>query len=289
MVTDSWNPAPNDTRPWDFRDENSRYQQDPTYQDTRHDKMSSPYHTPTSRQKAKPEDRLGDYRLGHTLGEGEFGKVKIGWNRNHEESKDQTVAVKVISRGKLNNPNRLAKVYREIAILEALDHPNIVHLHEVVETDTTFGIVLQYASGGELFDHILKHRYLTDDRARPLFAQLVSGVGYLHRNGIIHRDLKLENLLLDAKENIIITDFGFANNFDPAEKLPEDYERHLHDREYLRTHGLDKQRDDQTRPGDLMQTSCGSPCYAAPELVVSDGLYSGKKVDVWSIGVILVC
>lgn len=111
-------------------------------------------------------------------------------------------------------------------------------------------------SGGELFDHILANRYLKEKDAQKLFAQLVSGVDYLHRKHIVHRDLKLENLLLDKHRNVIITDFGFANRFD---------------------HTAD----------DLMATSCGSPCYAAPELVVSEGLYVGSAVDIWSCGVIL--
>jgi protein-serine/threonine kinase len=110
--------------------------------------------------------------------------------------------------------------------------------------------------GGELFDYILANRYLKEKDASRLFAQLISGVDYLHQKHIVHRDLKLENLLLDRHRNIIITDFGFANAFE--------------------------------REGDdLMATSCGSPCYAAPELVVSEGLYVGTAVDVWSCGVIL--
>lgn len=111
-------------------------------------------------------------------------------------------------------------------------------------------------SGGELFDHILAHKYLKERDACRLFAQLISGVSYLHHKKIVHRDLKLENLLLDRNRNVIITDFGFANNF-------------------------------ENRKDDLMATSCGSPCYAAPELVVQDGLYAGSAVDVWSCGVIL--
>ena len=244
-----------------------------------------------------PSDKLGGYSLGHTLGEGEFGKVRIGWKTPDTNSfslspskatKAPTVAIKVISRSRLNTQGRLAKVYREIAILKALDHPNIVRLHEMIDTDSTFGLVLEYASGGELFDYILKHRYLEDRKARKLFAQLISGVGYLHRNGIIHRDLKQENLLLDHGHNIIITDFGFANSFNPDDPLPDGSQHHLQDRDFIESHGLDKVNSDGLRRGDLMSTSCGSPCYAAPELVVSDGLYSCRKVDVWSCGVILV-
>lgn len=137
-----------------------------------------------------------------------------------------------------------------------LKHPNIVRLYDVIETDKYIGIILEYASGGELFDHILAHRYLREKDACKLFSQLLSGVWYIHQKKIVHRDLKLENLLLDRNRNVIITDFGFANRF-------------------------------EHRSDDLMQTSCGSPCYAAPELVISDGLYVGSAVDIWSCGVIL--
>ncbi|CAD0115424.1 unnamed protein product [Aureobasidium uvarum] len=211
----------------------------------------------------RKETKFGEYILGQTLGEGEFGKT-LG-----------------------NNPNRLPKIYREISILRGLQHPNIVRLHEMVETERHIGIILEYASGGELFDYILNHRYLKDNAARRLFAQLVSGVGYLHKKGIVHRDLKLENLLLDRNRNIIITDFGFANTFSPDDELGEEVENHLNNKDFVSKMGLEHVQSTGHRRGDLMQTSCGSPCYAAPELVVSDSLYTGRKVDVWSCGVIL--
>ncbi|KAH9893069.1 hypothetical protein F4778DRAFT_772668 [Xylariomycetidae sp. FL2044] len=234
--------------------------------------------------KREKQSRFGEYYLGNTIGEGEFGKVKLGWKQDGGVQ----VAIKLIRRDSVgNNPSRLAKIYREVSILRGISHPNIVRLHEMSETERHIGIVLEYASGGELFDYILNHRYLKDSPARRLFAQLVSGVGYLHKKGIVHRDLKLENLLLDRNRNIIITDFGFANTFDPADELTEDEELHLSDRDFLKRSGLDKTKANGMRRGDLMQTSCGSPCYAAPELVVTDSLYTGRKVDVWSCGVIL--
>ncbi|KAI5795386.1 hypothetical protein DFH27DRAFT_612617 [Peziza echinospora] len=249
--------------------------------------------------RGRKETRFGDYILGQTLGEGEFGKVKLGWRRDGGVQ----VAIKLIRRDTLApHPSRLSKIYREISILRTLSHPNIVRLHEMVETERHIGIILEYASGGELFDFILTHRFLKDPPACRLFAQLVSGVGYLHKKGIVHRDLKLENLLLDRNRNIIITDFGFANVFDPSDELGEELESKLGEPEILKE--LEKgvaKKDENTggiwdelglkggirRRGDLMATSCGSPCYAAPELVVSDGLYTGRKVDVWSCGVIL--
>lgn len=244
---------------------------------SRHD-----YNGNSSKRK---ETTFGQYILGQTLGEGEFGKVKLGWKKDGSIQ----VAIKLIRRETLgSNPSRLPKIYREISILRGLSHPNIVRLHEMVETDRHIGIIMEYASGGELFDYILNNRYLRDNPARRLFAQLVSGVGYLHKKGIVHRDLKLENLLLDRNRNIIITDFGFANTFDPTDELGEEIEYNLTNREFVKRMQLDKPNVQGMRRGDLMQTSCGSPCYAAPELVVSDSLYTGRKVDVWSCGVILV-
>ncbi|KAG8856136.1 hypothetical protein FRB91_001195 [Serendipita sp. 411] len=196
--------------------------------------------------------KFGPYILLQTLGEGEFGKVKLGLHTHWAEE----VAVKLIRRGSVENDVRMQKIRREIAVLESLHHPNIVRLYETIETDKYIGIILDYASGGELFDHILAHRYLREKDARKLFAQLISAVWYIHQKKIVHRDLKLENLLLDRNRNIIVTDFGFANRF-------------------------------EHRTDDLMQTSCGSPCYAAPELVISEGSYVGSAVDIWSCGVIL--
>ncbi|KAF8260293.1 hypothetical protein EI94DRAFT_1749033 [Lactarius quietus] len=180
--------------------------------------------------------KFGPYLLLQTLGEGEFGKL--------------------IKRNNIDSALRMSKVEREIEVLRMLKHPNIVRLYDVIETDKYIGIILDYASGGELFDHILAHRYLKEKDACRLFAQLISGVWYIHQRKIVHRDLKLENLLLDRNRNVIITDFGFANRF-------------------------------EHRSDDLMQTSCGSPCYAAPELVISEGAYVGSAVDIWSCGVIL--
>ncbi|WFD41970.1 hypothetical protein MPSI1_000608 [Malassezia psittaci] len=205
----------------------------------------------------RPQVYFGDYLLLQTLGEGEFGKVKLGVHRTYGEE----TAIKLIKREKVAavedaEAAKISKVEREIQILNELRHPNIVHLYEVIESERYIGIVLEYGAGGELFDYILAHKCLQERDACRLFSQLISGVSYLHRKKIIHRDLKLENLLLDRDRNVIITDFGFANNF-------------------------------AARGNDLMATSCGSPCYAAPELVVQDGMYVGAAVDVWSCGVIL--
>ncbi|KAJ3146900.1 hypothetical protein HDU89_005930 [Geranomyces variabilis] len=199
----------------------------------------------------RPHGLFGPYKLSRTLGEGEFGKVKLA---THTETGKQ-VAIKLIKKENIEQPSRRAKLMREISLLQAVDHPFIVTVYEVIETRDYIGMIMEYASGGELFEHILAHRYLKERDACRFFAQLLAGVAYLHGRQIVHRDLKLENLLLDGQRNVIITDFGFANR-------------------------------SSVNPENLLLTSCGSPCYAAPELVISDG-YVGEAADIWSCGVIL--
>jgi serine/threonine protein kinase len=128
-----------------------------------------------------------------------------------------------------------------------------------MECEKYVGLVMEYASGGELFNLILARRFLMEREARRYFAQLILGVHQLHSMAVVHRDLKLENLLLDGERNIKISDFGFANRLSVK---------------------------DPCGPS-MMKTSCGSPCYAAPELVLSDDGYDGRAADVWSCGVIL--
>lgn len=213
---------------------------------------------------SKQGNVFGAYDLIKTLGEGEFGKVKLAVHRET----GQSVAVKLIRKSSMTDKVRKRKLQQEIAIFQLVDHPFVVKMHEVVETPEHIAMVMEYASGGELFDFILSRKRLTDDLACKYFAELVSGVSYLHRNGIVHRDLKLENLLLDGAGNLCITDFGFAH----ANLHPDDPET-----------PSDKSTDLDTK---WLTTSCGSPCYAAPELVVADR-YIGPPADIWSCGVIL--
>lgn len=135
---------------------------------------------------------FGSYTLLKTIGEGEFGKVKLA---QHNTS-GHKFAIKLIKKENMKSREKKAKIAREISILKELDHPCIVKLFEVWETDTYIGMVMEYASGGELFEHILLHRYLKEKEAVKFFAQLIGAVGYLHKNSIVHRDLKLVSFIL---------------------------------------------------------------------------------------------
>jgi len=193
--------------------------------------------------------QIGHYVLGETLGIGTFGKVKVGFHQitNHK------VAVKILNRQKIKSLDVVGKIRREIQNLKLFRHPHIIKLYQVISTPTDIFMVMEYVSGGELFDYIVKHGKLSEDKARRFFQQIMSGVEYCHRHNVVHRDLKPENLLLDQNLNVKIADFGLSN---------------------------------MMTDGEFLRTSCGSPNYAAPE-VISGKLYAGPEVDIWSCGVIL--
>ncbi|XP_015190331.1 PREDICTED: 5'-AMP-activated protein kinase catalytic subunit alpha-2 [Polistes dominula] len=197
----------------------------------------------------QPIVKIGHYTLGQTLGVGTFGKVKIG---EHVLTKHK-VAVKILNRQKIKSLDVVGKIRREIQNLKLFRHPHIIKLYQVISTPTDIFMIMEYVSGGELFDYIVKHGKLKEHEARRFFQQIISGVDYCHRHMIVHRDLKPENLLLDHNLHVKIADFGLSN---------------------------------MMMDGEFLRTSCGSPNYAAPE-VISGKLYAGPEVDIWSCGVIL--
>ena len=191
---------------------------------------------------------LRNYHMIKTIGRGNFAKVKLALH----ELTGHKVAIKIINKTQLDQIS-LQKLFREVKIMKSLNHPNIVKLFEVIQTEKTLYLIMEYASGGELFDYLATHGRMKEEEARAKFRQIVSAVHYLHQKNIVHRDLKAENLLFDSEMNIKIADFGFSNEFTSNGKL---------------------------------NTFCGSPPYAAPELFQGKK-YDGPKVDIWSLGVIL--
>ncbi|KAJ2156367.1 hypothetical protein GGF46_005242, partial [Coemansia sp. RSA 552] len=188
------------------------------------------------------------------VGAGTYGKV---YKAEHRSS-NQHVALKFIPHDKKNTKKSIrhnSRIEREIKLLSLLRHPNIVRLYDVVQLPNCIVMVQEYISGCHLLDYIQSRGSLKEKEACTMFRQIISAVDYMHRNCIVHRDLKLGNIMLDRNFNIRIIDFGFADTF-----------------EWSR----------------LLDTFCGSPCYASPEIVCSIK-YTGPEVDIWSMGVVLFC
>lgn len=205
-----------------------------------------------AKQQQQQGMRLGKYELGRTLGEGNFGKVKFAQNVDS----GLPFAVKILEKNRIIHLKITDQIKREIATLKLLKHPNVVRLHEVLASKSKIYMVLEYVTGGELFDKISSTGRLQEAKGRKLFQQLIDGVSYCHNKGVFHRDLKLENILLDSRGSIKISDFGLS-------ALPQHF------------------RDD-----GLLHTTCGSPNYVAPEVLANRG-YDGATSDIWSCGVIL--
>ena len=210
----------------------------------------------------KIQRRKGNYILEETIGEGAFAKVKLGTHIHTGEK----VAIKILNKDKLfeealedNLANGIEgcdiqKIRKEINILKRLRHKNVIQLYEIMESKTNLYIVMEYCEGKELFDYIVRNKYLSEKEACRFFQQIIDGVEYLHLSNITHRDLKPENLLLDNKKRIRISDFGLSNMSDKIDSL--------------------------------LETPCGTPSYAPPEMLRGEK-YNGVYSDIWSCGIIL--
>ena len=190
---------------------------------------------------------LENYTFIKTIGEGTFGKVKLAI---HKPTKEH-VAIKILEKTKIKNRRDLERIKKEIKYMKMLNHPNIVKIYELIEDDNNFYIAMEYVSGGELFNYIVKNKRLEENEASFFYSQIIHIIQEIHKHKICHRDLKPENLLLTQNKTIKIIDFGLSNEYDVYLKTP-----------------------------------CGSPCYASPEVI--KGLeYSGLAIDLWASGIIL--
>ncbi|CAF1066637.1 unnamed protein product [Brachionus calyciflorus] len=173
---------------------------------------------------------------------------------NHPHIVKILEAIKLINKSKINvKPRRLERIRREIDFMANINHPHIIKIIEVYESSEKIILVMENASGGELYDYLNERKRVSEVEARGIFRQIVSAVHFLHKNRIVHRDLKLENILIDSNGDIKLADFGLSNNWSP---------------------------------NNLLYTFCGSPLYASPE-IVNGFPYFGPEVDCWSLGVLL--
>jgi serine/threonine protein kinase len=191
---------------------------------------------------------VGQYVVGsRLLGKGSFSDVRAGYDCNTGAS----VAVKLIKKKGLQKAELMQDISREEQILKQLSHPNIIKFNDVFDTDDSFVEVMELAPWGNLLHHVINKGRLSEQQARHIFVQLVSAVACLHSKNIVHRDIKMDNILLmDSMNTIKLIDFAFA-----------DYAN-----------------------GPLTRW-CGTPFYSAPELVIRQPY--GKKVDIWAMGVVL--
>lgn len=198
---------------------------------------------------------IGDVKLTKTLGSGSTGKVKLGINTVTGEK----VAVKVIYRNfydrKSKEPQaaKEKRILREAAILNLINHPHIVQLYDILITEDYFCLFFEFVDGCQMLDYVVTHGKLKEKQSRKFFRQLLSAVDYCHKNSVVHRDLKIENIMVDKNLNIKLIDFGLSNFYNPK---------------------------------DSLKTFCGSLYFAAPELLKGN-VYTGPEVDVWSLGIIL--
>lgn len=192
----------------------------------------------------------GLYDLQETLGCGHFAVVKVA----RHVFTGERVAVKVIDKTKLDEISR-AHLVKEVRCMKLVQHPNVVRLYEVIDTQTKLYLVQELGDGGDMYEYIMNHEQgLSEDKARHYFQQIVLAIDYCHKLHIVHRDLKLENVIFFKSLDVAkLTDFGLSNKFSPGQKL---------------------------------DTSCGSLAYSAPEVLLGDS-YDAPAVDVWSLGVIL--
>ena len=192
---------------------------------------------------------ISDFKILKTIGEGTFGKVKSA----EEIKTGQKVSIKILNKNKIQGKENMNQIIREIKILKELNHPNLIKLYQIIEDNNYFFIVTEYASGGELFNLIVKNKHLSENDASIFFTQLIFALEFLKIKNISHRDIKPENILIRNNKELLLIDFGLSCQFNE---------------------------------GELINTPCGSPCYAAPEMLLGNN-YNGLASDVWSCGIVL--
>ncbi|KAI1390389.1 kinase-like protein [Hypoxylon trugodes] len=207
-------------------------------------KLANSYQELLDEFSDKDLKNVGNYTLGKLIGKGSFGKVYLA---NHKLTNGSKVVLKSANKDDSN-------LAREIHHHRQFVHPHIARLYEIIVTESLVWLVLEYCPGDELYNYLLKNGTLPVEKTQRIFTQLVGAVSYVHQQSCVHRDLKLENILLDKHENVKLVDFGFTREYEGK--------------------------------ANYLQTFCGTICYSAPEMLKGEK-YAGEKIDVWSLGVIL--
>ena len=202
------------------------------------------------KHKKYPNTKMNFYKYGRLLGKGAYGKVNLCLHT----LTGRLVAIKSINKSKITKERQREKIKVETSIMKTLSYSNnIVKILENYETKNHICIVMEYICAGDLFSYIKKRSKLTETVAKFIFKQIVLAIQYIHRNNIVHRDIKLDNILIDLDNNVKICDFGVSKII---------------------------------KKGDILIDQCGTPTYIAPEILKNKG-YDGFPVDVWSSGVVL--
>ena len=204
--------------------------------------------------KKYPETDLNFYKYGRLIGQGAFGKVNLGLN----VLTGRVVAIKSFNKSNLNsNSENMKKIIYETNLMKKLNHPNITKILELFEEKEYILIIMEYINGGNLFSFLKKHRKVSEKTAKLLYKQIILGIKYMHEKNIVHRDIKLENILIDLNNNIKICDFGIGRVL--------------------------------SSPEQPLFDQCGTPMYIAPEILLcsKEEGYKGFPVDIWSSGIVL--
>ena len=224
-----------------------------TYYSLESNRLSSYIKSYYTKHNAYPKTKLPFYKFGRLIGRGAFGKVNLGL---HILS-GRIVAIKSFNKSKLETPSKARdKIYHEVSLMRNLKHNLIIRIYETIETSQYILIIMEHISGGDLLSFVKKRTKLSEKTAKYIFRQLITALKHIHSHNIVHRDIKLDNILIDLNNNIKLCDFGVSK---------------------------------QIHKGMLLKDKCGTPAYIAPEILSSDNDngYEGPPVDMWSSGVVL--